>query len=165
MQVGENSNWIDDYEFSGGTGVTTDPERRAAMTGRRELLQGALVFASAAVMGSAGRVQAAGPCPVALFYTKDAPGRWAGKEDSHAPTATVAGKTLTVVTPHPMTEKHFIVKHTVVTPDGTLIGEKTFVHTDPTAESSYALPDGFQGPLLVASFCNLHDLWVTTLTI
>lgn len=135
------------------------------MTGRRELLQGVLVVASAAIVGSAARVQAAGACPVALFYTKDAPGRWAGKEISHTPTATAIGKTLKVVTPHPMTAPHFIVKHTVVTPDGILIGEKTFTPTDPTAESSYALPDGFQGPLLVASFCNLHDLWVTELTV
>ena len=61
---------------------------------------------------------------------------------------------------HPMTEKHFIVKHTLLTPEGKVLGEKTFVSTD-AAESTYTLPDGFKGALWAASFCNIHDLWVT----
>jgi superoxide reductase len=60
-----------------------------------------------------------------------------------------------------MSEKHFIVKHTLITSKGKFIGEKTFTNTDATAESSYELPEGVKGTLLATSFCNLHDLWVT----
>jgi superoxide reductase len=109
--------------------------------------------------------QAANTFPVALIYTKDTPGRWAGKEGSHAPKVRVEGRNVKVVTPHPMTEKHFIVKHTLVTPAGKLIGEKTFANIDPAAESSYELPEGFKGTLWATSFCNLHDLWLTEFTV
>jgi len=135
------------------------------MKGRREFLKGSLVVAGMAVAGGAVRVQAASTFPVGLIYTKEAPGRWAGKEGSHSPKMTVEGWNVKVVTSHPMSEKHFIVKHTLLTPEGKIIGEKNFANTDPAAESSYKLPEGFKGPLWAASFCNLHDLWVTELTI
>lgn len=70
-----------------------------------------------------------------------------------------------MVTPHRMTEIHFIVKHTLVTPEGKFIGEKTFANTDPAAESSYELPEGFKGTLWATSFCSLHDLWLTEFTV
>jgi superoxide reductase len=135
------------------------------MKGRREFLKGSLVFAGAAIAGSGVAAQAASMFPVGLVYTKEAPGRWAGKEGAHAPQATVEGKNVTVVTPHPMTQKHFIVKHTLVTADGKFIGEKTFENTDPAAESSFEVPEGFRGTLWATSFCNLHDLWLTEFTI
>ena len=135
------------------------------MKGRREFLKGSLVFAGMTVAGSAVRVQAASNFPAAVIYTKEAPGRWAGKEGAHAPKVTVEGRNVKVVTAHPMTEKHFIVKHTLVTPDGKFIGEKTLANTDPAAESSYELPDGFRGILWATSFCNLHDLWLTEFTV
>jgi superoxide reductase len=106
-------------------------------------------------------VQAASTFPVALIYTKEDPGRWAGKEGAHAPRVTVEGRSVKVVTPHPMTQKHFIVKHTLVTAENKFIGERIFENTDPAAESSYELPEGFKGTLWATSFCNLHDLWVT----
>ena len=135
------------------------------MKGRREFLKGSLVFAGAAIVGSAVRVQAAGTFPVALIYTKEAPGRWAGKEGGHAPKVTGEGRNVRVVTAHPMTQKHFIVKHTLVTAEGKFIGEKTFENTDSAAESSYEVPEGFRGTLWATSFCNLHDLWLTEFTI
>jgi len=135
------------------------------MNGRREFLKGSLVFAGAAVAASAVRVQAASTFPVGLIYTKESPGRWAGKEGAHAPKVAVEGRNVKVVTSHPMTEKHFIVKHTLVAPEGKLIGEKTFANSDPAAESSYELPEGFRGTLWATSFCNLHDLWLTEFTV
>ena len=135
------------------------------MNGRREFLKGSLVFAGAAIAGSAVPVQAASTFPVALIYTKEAPGRWAGKEGAHAPQVTVEGRKVTVVTPHPMIQKHFIVKHTLLTPEGRVIGEKTFENTDPAAKSSYELPEGVRGTLWATSFCNLHDLWLTEFTV
>ena len=135
------------------------------MKGRREFLKGSLVVAGLAVTGGAVRVEAASTFPVGLIYTREAPGRWAGKEGAHAPKVTVEGRNVKVVTPHPMTQKHFIVKHTLITLEGKIIGEKTFANADPAAESSYELPEGFRGALRAASFCNLHDLWVTELVI
>jgi len=146
--------------------ATNHDERGTTMKGRREFLKGSMVLAgvAAAVAGGAVRVHAASTFPAGLIYTKEAPGRWAGKEGAHAPKVTVEGRKIKVVTPHPMTEKHFIVKHTLVTPEGKVIGEKTFANTDPAAESSYDLPEGFGGTLWATSFCNLHDLWVTEFT-
>jgi len=135
------------------------------MKGKREFLKGSLVVAGATILGGAVPVQAASTFPVALIYTKEAPGRWAGKEGAHAPKVTVVGRNVKVVTPHPMTQKHFIVKHTLVTPEGKFIGEKAFANTDPSAESSYELPEGFKETLWATSFCNLHDLWLTEFTI
>ena len=106
------------------------------MKGRREFLKGSLVFAGAAIVGSPVPVQAASTFPVALIYTKQAPGRWAGKEGAHAPKVTGEGRNVKVVTPHPMTQKHFIVKHTLVNAEGKFIGEKTFENTDPLASAS-----------------------------
>ena len=133
------------------------------MKGRREFLKRsvALAGAAAAVAGGAVQVQAASTFPAGLIYTKEAPGRWAGKEGAHVPRVTVEGRRIKVVTPHPMTEKHYIVKHTLLTPQGKILGEKTFANTDPAAESSYDLPEGVKGTLWVTSFCNLHDLWLT----
>jgi superoxide reductase len=135
------------------------------MNGRRDFLKGALVVSGATLMGAAVPVQAAGTFPVGLIYTKEAPGRWAGKEGAHAPKVTVQGRNVKVVTPHPMPQKHFIVKHTLWTTAGKFIGEKTFENTDPAAESSYEVPEGFRGTLWATSFCNLHDLWLTEFTI
>jgi superoxide reductase len=145
---------------------TADDERRTTVKGRREFLKDSLVLAgAAAVAGGALRVQAANTFPGGLIYTKEAPGRWAGKEGAHAPKVTVEGRKIKVVTSHPMTEKHFIVKHTLVTLEGKVIGEKTLANTDSAAESSYELPEGFKGTLWVTSFCNLHDLWLAEFTV
>jgi superoxide reductase len=135
------------------------------MKGRREFLKGSLTIAAAVAAWKAKDLQAATTFPVGLIYTKEGLGRWAGKEGAHLPKVTVEGKTLRVVTPHPMTGKHFIVKHTLVTLEGKCIGEKTFANTGSKAESSYALPEGFKGKLWVTSFCNLHDLWLTEFTV
>jgi superoxide reductase len=131
---------------------------------RRDFMKGSLVLAGALVAGRAVPAFAAA-YPAGLVYTKDAPGRWAGKEGAHAPNATIAGAKLTILTPHPMTAQHFIVKHTLLTPDGKVIGEKTFTAADPKAESTYDLPAGFKGLLWATSFCNLHDLWLTECTV
>ena len=131
------------------------------MKGRRDFLKGSLTVLGAAMVGTAVQAQAATKFPAGLIYTKDALGRWAGKEGAHVPQVTVQGKNVKIVTPHPMTKEHYIVKHTLITPAGKLLGEKTFANTDPAAESSYQLPDGFKGTLWATSFCNIHDLWLT----
>jgi superoxide reductase len=135
------------------------------MNGRRNFLKGSLAVLGAAMVGGVVQAQAATKFPDGLIYTKDMPGRWAGKEGTHAPQVTVQGRTIKIVTPHAMIKEHFIVKHTLVTPAGKLLGEKTFANTDPAAESSYPLPEGLKGSLWATSFCNLHDLWLTEFTV
>ena len=132
---------------------------------RRDFIKGSLILAGAIAAGRVTGAQAGTAFPPALVYTKEAPGRWAGKEDLHAPKVTVEGGKVTIVTPHPMTAQHFIVKHTLITPEGKLVGEKTFASTGAKAESAYDLPAGFTGTLWATSFCNLHDLWLTEVTV
>lgn len=135
------------------------------MSSRRSFLKGSLVLGAAVAAGRARSVRAASTFPPALVYTQDNPGRWAGKEGAHVPKVSVAGGKVTILTPHPMTPQHFIVKHTLLTPDGKFLGEKTFTAADPKAESTYDLPADFKGALWATSFCNLHDLWLTEFTV
>ena len=133
------------------------------MKGRREFLAEALVIAGAAALVRAPRALAAGPAlPAGLVYTAEKPGSWAGKEGSHAPKVAVEKGKVTVTTPHPMTAEHFIVRHTVVSAGGELVGGTTFTPSDPQALSTYDLPGG--GTYYATSFCNLHDFWVTEFT-
>jgi superoxide reductase len=131
------------------------------MKGRREFLKGSLALAGAALAGRASEARAAISCQAGLVYTQDAPGRWEGKQGTHAPKITVSGRKVTIVTPHPMTAPHYIVKHSLLKGDGAVLGEKTFANTDPAAESTHELPEGFAGRLLAVSVCNVHDLWVS----
>lgn len=95
-----------------------------------------------------------------VIFTKDVPGKWAGKEGIHVPMVTVEGNKVTIATTkHPMSEQHFIVRHTLVLGDGTFVGATTFTHTD-KPESTYELPSGFKGKIHATSFCNLHDFWL-----
>ena len=132
------------------------------MNARRDFIKGSLIVASAAFVGRGNNAHAA-TYPAGLLYTIDAPGRWPGKEGSHAPKGTVDAGKVTIVTPHPMSPTHFIVKHTLVKADGKFLGEKMFTASD-KPESTYLLPAGFSGAVWATSFCNLHDLWLTPLT-
>lgn len=139
------------------------------MIDRREFLKTTAVAASAVVVASGAKVFAGEtPAPAAacagIIYTEQQQGHWEGKAGGHAPKVTVVDGKVSVVTPHPMTELHFIVRHTAVLPDGTVIGAKTFTAAD-IPESSFELPAGYKGKACATSFCNLHDLWVTEFTV
>jgi len=137
------------------------------MIDRRDFLKTAAVAASAAAVGSAASALAAEPaasCPAGVVYTKEQPGQWKGKEGTHAPEVKVEGGKVAVVTPHPMSAEHFIVRHTVVLADSTVIGGKTFAATD-KPESSFDLPKDYKGKACATSFCNKHDLWLTEFTV
>jgi superoxide reductase len=99
-----------------------------------------------------------------VVFTAANPGHWAGVESLHVPVLTVAGGTLTVKTPHPMTAPHFIVSHTVVLAGGKFLDRKTFVYTDAPV-STHTLPAGYKGKVTVTSTCNLHDFWVETIMV
>lgn len=128
---------------------------------RRDLARTALLGAAAAALPAVAR--AASP-EDNLVFTKDDPGHWAGKEATHIPVATVEGGMLTVKTPHPMSDAHYIVSHSVVLDGGKYLGRANFTPKDMPV-STYALPAGYKGKVTVTSTCNLHDFWVTSITV
>ena len=135
------------------------------MHDRRDFLKTAAAAASVLAVTSAPLVFAAGkPEYTNIIFTKANPGRWAGKEVLHAPQVTMMGSMVMVATKHPMSDKHFIVRHTLVLGDGTYVGDKTFTPAD-KPESSYKLPAGYKGKIYVTSFCNLHDFWLTEIMV
>jgi superoxide reductase len=95
-----------------------------------------------------------------VIYTEKDPGRWKALTKLHVPIITVKGNQVTIFTNHPMTKPHYIVKHTLVDEKGVVLGDKTFMPTDPKAISTHTLPRGFHGILYATSFCNLHDFWL-----
>lgn len=135
------------------------------MPTRRDFLMTTAAAASILAVSSVAQAVTAGPPKYTnIIYTKDNTGKWAGKEGIHAPQVTIAGAKVAVVTKHPMSNEHFIVRHTCVLEDGTFVGATTFAPTD-KPESSYELPAGFKGKFYVTSFCNLHDFWLTETTV
>lgn len=99
-----------------------------------------------------------------IVYTRGNPGRWSNKVDSHLPQVVVQGREVFVETPHGMSPDHYIVRHTVSTAEGQVVGEHTFAPTDRRAISRFQLPEG-ERAFYVTSFCNLHDLWVSAFTV
>lgn len=136
---------------------------------RRELLK----FSGAIALGAGlPYIAQAAPNPMAggVFYTQGKPGRWSAKVASHVPqlnATQVSGSTvLNVVTPHPMDgHKHYIVKHVVLDADFKFGGEKLFDPlVDQQAKSSFNLGN-YKGIVHVLSVCNLHDTWLTAISI
>ena len=130
---------------------------------RRNFLKTAAAATAAAAAGSAVSAFAAEeavPSLPGIIYTKEQQGRWEGKAGGHAPQITVEAGKVSVITGHPMTAAHFIVRHTLVLADGTVVGDKTFTPSD-KPESFYDLPKDYKGKICATSFCNLHDLWLT----
>ncbi|MGC9236506.1 MAG: desulfoferrodoxin family protein [Thiomonas sp.] len=98
-----------------------------------------------------------------VVFTESDPGHWKDVEKLHVPQVKIDGRKLTVTTPHPMSEAHYIVSHTVVLEGGKFLDRKTFNWKDqPTSE--HTLPDGYKGKVTVTSTCNLHDWWVKSVT-
>lgn len=131
------------------------------MKNRRDFLKASVVVAAGAVVGKVTPALAGGDSlPAGLIYTSARQGKWEGKAKSHAPVVTVEGDTYKIVTNHPMTEPHFIVRHTLVAADGEVLGETTFTAADSGAVSEYKVAAG-KKVRYATSFCNRHDFWVT----
>ncbi|MEN8200166.1 MAG: desulfoferrodoxin family protein [Thermodesulfobacteriota bacterium] len=135
------------------------------MTDRRDFLKGSLAAAGALVAGSVKVATASTAAYTNVVYTKKNPGQWDKKVGSHLPTISVEGGKVTLFTKHGMSEKHFIVRHTLVLEDGTVVGAQVFSPTDKEAKSSFELPAGYKGKIYGTSFCNLHDFWVNETTL
>jgi superoxide reductase len=128
---------------------------------RRKFLTAALTGAAgfALVSREAGASEASGPDLENVIFTEQSPGHWKGKEKLHAPIVEVKGDVLTVTTPHPMSEAHFIVSHSVVLQGGKPLSRKTFTWKDAPI-STHTLPPGYKGKIIVTSTCNQHDWWM-----
>ena len=134
------------------------------MTNRRDFLKTTAVAASVMAFGSTAAVFASSAPYAGVVYTKDQPGQWAKKVGSHAPEVNIEGGKVSLITKHGMSEAHYIVRHTVVLADGTVVGGKTFIPAD-KPESSFDLPAGYKGKAYATSFCNKHDIWLTEFTL
>lgn len=133
---------------------------------RRDFARTALFGAAAAAAGLPAVAHAAAPGAAEenVVFTKEDPGHWAGKEGAHVPVVTLEGSTLKVKTPHPMSEAHFIVSHSVVLEGGKYLGRAAFTPKD-MPMSTHTLPAGYKGKVTVTSTCNLHDFWVSSITV
>jgi superoxide reductase len=129
---------------------------------RRNIAKSVLAGASFAVLPVVAKADADPNANV--VFTKEDPGHWGGVSELHIPVVTVSGSTMTIKTPHPMSEAHYIVSHTVVLADGKFLDRKTFNFKDKPV-STHALPAGYSGPVIITSTCNLHDFWVKTVSV
>ena len=102
--------------------------------------------------------------PKGIIYTRENPGKWAKKVGGHAPTVAIDGNKVTITTNHGMSEKHYIVRHTIVTPTGEVIASKTFSPKDEDPISTFEISES-DTQLYATSFCNKHDMWVTTFNV
>ncbi len=127
---------------------------------RRNFLKTSAVATSVVALGSVSNVFASSSGFPGVIYTKDHPGMWAAKVGGHAPKVKVEGTMVSVTTNHGMSEKHFIVRHSLVLESGEVLGGKTFTPSD-KPNSSYQLPPGYKGKFFATSFCNKHDFWLT----
>ncbi|MBR9728442.1 desulfoferrodoxin family protein [Shewanella intestini] len=134
------------------------------MQNRRHFLKSSLfVSGGAALAISTPSLAATNSLPNGIVYSTEKTGKWAGKEKGHVPTITVKGNQVTVQTFHPMSAEHYIVKHTLVTEDGEVLGEHLFASTDKAAISTYTV-ETKNKTLFATSFCNQHDFWVSKAT-
>ena len=138
------------------------------MSNRRVFLKSSLAVAAGLAVGHVSPVSA-NPVsfPNGIVYTKQNPGKWSKKVNGHVPKVEVEGNKVTVTTTHGMTDEHYIVRHTIVSKNGNVLGEKTFCPSDSEAKSVFELTDvsskyvWVPTTLYATSFCNKHDLWVT----
>lgn len=102
-----------------------------------------------------------------IYYTKEAPGRWAGKVATHLPTIEITKAedttTVKIVTPHEMKGyEHYIVKHVLLDKNYKFIDEHLFDPSkDSVAVSTFTLKN-YSGALYALSLCNKHDLWLNS---
>jgi superoxide reductase len=111
------------------------------------------------------------PAAGGLYYTKDAPGRWSSKVQTHLPLIekekTDGGLGIRVITPHEMKGcEHYIVKHVLLDSRFQFLQEHLFdPQKDKSPISSFDLKGDQKGPLYALSMCNLHDVWLNMLEV
>jgi superoxide reductase len=134
------------------------------MKNRRNFMKSSLVVSAGLIAAGVAPASAAEKTKASIFYySQKNQGRWEGKAGSHAPVVTIEGNKVTIETKHTMSPEHYIVKHSLLTSAGEVLGESVFFPTD-KAISTYEI-SGEHKELFALSFCNLHDLWVSEFTL
>jgi superoxide reductase len=91
-------------------------------------------------------------------------GPWVRIESMHVTDKAVSDSQLTMDTPQPTSELHYIVSHTVVAERGKFADGKTFTRKDQPS-STHTLPADCRGEVTVTSTCDLHDFSMKTITV
>jgi superoxide reductase len=97
-------------------------------------------------------------------YTREHPGAWGGKEDSHVPQIeyqkTASGLKVTVSVSHEMNPEkpHYIMWIQLKDGQDNLLGEKQFQADAAKAEAVFTLANS-PSRLIAYEKCNLHGLW------
>lgn len=125
---------------------------------RRHFISTATLGTAALALGSQA-AQAAEDTNQNVVFDAHDPGHWKDVASLHVPDTEVKAGKLLIHTPHPMSEAHYIVSHTVVLKDGNFLDRKTFSWKDKPI-SVHSLPADYHGPVTITSTCNLHDFWV-----
>jgi superoxide reductase len=144
---------------------------------RRELIRLGLYGGAASLVIPRAVIAEAATAPLqstlagGVYYTREAPGRWGKKVNSHMPEiekqAGSDNKTdILVKTRHENDGyTHYIIKHVLLDSNFEFMQENMF---DPTVtkwpESTFALED-YTGPLYAMSVCNKHDTWIDVIEI
>jgi superoxide reductase len=134
---------------------------------RREFLKSsvlATVATGSAILSVNSFANSAINLPAGIVYTRANPGKWSKKIGGHAPQVTVNGSKIRIETNHGMSKKHYIVRHTIVTPTGEVLAEKTFSPEDEAAISEFEIKTD-QKQLIATSFCNKHDMWAEVFSV
>ena len=130
---------------------------------RRHFISTATLGTAALALGSQA-AQAGEENYQNVVFDAQNPGHWKAVESLHVPDTEVKDGKLHIHTPHPMSEAHYIVSHTVVLKDGKFLDRKTFNWKDRPA-SVHTLPEGYKELVKVTSTCNLHDFWVKEINV
>jgi superoxide reductase len=140
------------------------------MSDRRHFLKASLAIAASTASLAGGTAHAATSgdnrpaLPPGLLFTREHPGMWEKKVSGHVPEVTVEGDKIKVVTHHSMSKQHYIVRHTLVSLAGEVLAAKTFYPEDEEPISLFDKPAG-HSELYATSFCNKHDMWVTSFSV
>eukprot|EP00944_MAST-04C_sp_MAST-4C-sp1_P006407 g6407.t1 len=109
--------------------------------------------------------QAASALEEGEVFTKDAPGKWAGKEGGHTPVLTKnSDGSVTVKVNHVMVaadgekDDHWIEYVYARDSAGTIVAIQKFVPTDENPTITFTPAEG-AGTITPFSYCNKHGMW------
>ena len=106
-----------------------------------------------------------GPLAGSLYYTSEKPGRWKNLTSSHKPIILKKNDTIEITTNHEMRGfEHYIIKHVVFDKEFNIISEKKFDPSKSIAKSIHNIR-GYSEKIYVLSVCNLHDSWLSSISI
>lgn len=132
------------------------------MSTRRQFLAGTALLAGVSVVKAVPAFAWDFTMDKGIIYMQDQQGMWEGKAKLHVPLIDTKDMEVVITTPHPMSEPHYIVRHTIVNDKGEVVHSKTFNWKDQPV-SKAKLKE--KGKYVATSFCNLHDLWVEEFTL